>query len=117
MWYKMRVKSPCAPSDAINAKAKGMPPRFAATPENPVTKLRKRRGRSIRDAASAKRNPMIAPSIAEYSDSFSENINDERFDAFIASTIADVVDPVTGRKALVNNTTVGTKRNSPTKVK
>lgn len=71
----------------------------------------------MRDAASAKRNPIIAPSIAEYNDSFSENTNDERFDAFIASTIADVVDPVTGRKALVNNTTVGTKRNSPTKVK
>ena len=110
----MRVKSPCAPSDAINAKARGMPPRFAATPENPVTKLRKRRGRSIRDAASAKRNPMIAPRTAEYSDNFSENINDERFDAFIASTIADVVDPVTGRKALVNNTTVGIARKSPT---
>jgi hypothetical protein len=71
----------------------------------------------MRDAASAKRNPIIAPSIAEYNDSFSEKINDERFDAFIASTIADVVDPVTGRKALVNNTTVGTRRNSPTKVK
>jgi hypothetical protein len=110
----MRVKSPCAPSDAINAKAKGIPPRFAATPENPVTKLRKRRGRSMRVAASANRNPMSAPSIAEYSDNFSEKINDERFDVLIASTIADVVDPVTGRKALVNNTTVGIARNSPT---
>jgi hypothetical protein len=60
---------------------------------------------------------MIAPRTAEYSDNFRENINDERFDAFIASTIADVVDPVTGRKALVNNTTVGTKRNSATKEK
>jgi hypothetical protein len=57
---------------------------------------------------------MIAPRTAEYSDNFSENINDERFDAFIASTIADVVDPVTGRKALVNNTTVGIARKSPT---
>jgi hypothetical protein len=60
---------------------------------------------------------MIAPRTAEYSDNFSENINDERFDVFIASTIAEVVDPVTGRKALVNSTTVGTKRNSATKVK
>jgi hypothetical protein len=43
-----------------------------------------------------------------------ENRKDERFDSFIASHIADVVEPVTGRKAFVKSTTVGTARKRPT---
>ena len=55
---------PSGPIVAMNAKASGMPPKFAATPENVVSVERIQRGDPSRIAAYATKSPTIPPSRA-----------------------------------------------------
>ena len=55
---------PSGPSVAMNANASGMPPKFAATPENVVSAERTQRGVPSRIAAYAMKRPTTPPSSA-----------------------------------------------------
>lgn len=55
---------PTFPTVAMNANASGMPPKFAATPENVVRTERIQRGVPSRIAAYAIANPSRPPAIA-----------------------------------------------------
>ncbi len=50
-FFRNFVAIPIEPSVAMNANASGMPPKFAATPENVVSALRIQRGVPSRIAA------------------------------------------------------------------
>src|SRR5581483_2362489 len=66
-WPELRnhvVTTPSGPSVAIHAKASGMPPKFAATPENVVSTDRIQRGVPSRIAAYATKSPRTQPSAA-----------------------------------------------------
>jgi hypothetical protein len=55
------VRTPSGPRVAMNAKASGMPPKFAATPENVVRAERIQRGVPSRIAAYAIARPTTPP--------------------------------------------------------
>jgi hypothetical protein len=58
------VTTPSAPIVAMKANASGMPPKFAATPENVVNAERIHFGVPSRIAAYAMKNPITPPSSA-----------------------------------------------------
>jgi hypothetical protein len=58
------VTTPIVPNVAMKANASGMPPKFAATPENVVKPLRTHRGVPSRMAAYAIATPNAPPRIA-----------------------------------------------------
>jgi hypothetical protein len=58
---KKSVRIPSGPSEAMKANASGMPPKFAATPENVVRALRIHFGVPSRIAAYAMKSPATPP--------------------------------------------------------
>jgi hypothetical protein len=63
-FFKNRVSTPNGPRVAMNANASGMPPKFAATPENVVSALRIHLGVPSRSAAYAMKSPATPPMAA-----------------------------------------------------
>jgi hypothetical protein len=108
------VYKPCIPREEINAKASGMPPRFAATAEYPTITFRKPRMRSSETIAIATNDPNNIPKSAVTAESCTLKSMDFRYWPEIASSIAAFSEPSTGWNADRKTLKVGQRRKNPT---
>ena len=109
------MASPCTPSAAMKANARGTPPRLAATPLNDVANVRNHRGRRTSTTAKASRTPTIPPMTAVSTESLMLSMNDSRNGWSRAWSMAGLVLVDECDRALTNTVTAGNTRNAPTK--
>ena len=90
------MTTPIEPSVAMNANASGMPPKFAATPENVVIIERIHRGVPSRSAAYAIARPMSAAE--QRGDEADLDARLERVDVRVVEEQPHVVERVAARR-------------------